>query len=105
MPSSFEEFEALVLDQVHAIVAAELAVNPTRAARYGPLLAHHLVTPRVIGCQPAVNHERGVFAAHRNHITAGALKKAEPAAQIRSCDFGRTLTCEGCDERCRAGNL
>jgi hypothetical protein len=54
MLSSFEEFEALVIDQLSAIVAAELALDPRRAARYGAMLAPHLVSPRVIGCQPAV---------------------------------------------------
>ena len=37
-----------------------------------------------IGRQPAVDHERAVFAAHRDHITAGALEQDEAAAQIRS---------------------
>jgi hypothetical protein len=50
----FEEYEALVHEQMAAIVEAELALDPGRAARYGPLLARSLVAPRVIGCQPAV---------------------------------------------------
>ena len=33
--------------------------------------------------QPAIDHERAVFAAHRNHIAARALKQGETAAQIR----------------------
>ena len=35
-----------------------------------------------IGRQPAIDHEGAVFAAHRDHITAGALEQGE-AAQIR----------------------
>jgi hypothetical protein len=61
-----------------------------------------------IGRQSAINHERAVFAAHGDHIAAGALEQEETSAQIRSCDFWRTLTCEGGDgPGCsgRAGSL
>jgi hypothetical protein len=50
-----------------------------------------------IGGQPTIDHERAVFAAHGDHIAAGALEQEETAPQIRSCDFWRTLTCESGD--------
>src|SRR4051812_39725270 len=54
MSSPFEEYESLLHEQMAAVVEAELALDPSRAARYGPLLARSLVAPRVIGCQPAL---------------------------------------------------
>jgi hypothetical protein len=41
--------------------------------------------------QPAVNHERAVFAAHGNDVAAGALKQGEPSPKIRGGDFERVL--------------
>jgi hypothetical protein len=50
----FEDYGQLVRDQVAAIVEAELALDPVRAAQYASFLARGRVRPRVLGCQPAL---------------------------------------------------
>jgi hypothetical protein len=50
----FEAYGQLLREQVAAIVEAELALDPVRAARYQAFVAAGRVAPRVLGCQPAL---------------------------------------------------
>jgi hypothetical protein len=47
---TFEATDRLVLDQVAAVVEAELLTDPGRAVRYSDLLDRALVAPRLVGC-------------------------------------------------------
>ena len=71
----------------HGFVGACLLRMPVRVdqcmyATVAGSFLHGLEQGIGIGRKPAIDHERAVFAAHRDHIAAGALEQGE-AAEIR----------------------
>jgi len=66
----------------HSLVGARLLRMPVRVnegvyARIPGSFLHSFEQRIRIGGQPTIDHERAVFAAHRDHIAAGALEKGE----------------------------